>query len=248
MNKKLAGVCFVRLGVELGYCFEASIQSMKLVCDTVIVTYCESTDETWDVLSKIDDIVILKCSEELWQSQHGKDKLSYFQNISIDYAEKQGYDYVLLVQADEILHPDSIPYIKRALELEEEAYFCSRYNLWKDGEHMLNVPQHRKPCSSVVNRLTKAKYRSVSDGESIASDGASLDFINLIEIFHMGFIRDKKKHIAKIKEIQKNIFAMENYDPRADLKEEFDWQDWGFTEDDLVRVPKRLPVGLQKYL
>lgn len=239
--KKLAGVMFVRLGIALDYCFEASIKSMQSVCDTVIVTYCDSSDGTLEALKSIGgNLVILCCGEDVWQSQKGKEKLSYFQNVSIDYAEKNGYEYVLLVQADECLHEDSIPYIKRALELKEEAYFVSRYNLWGSYETMLNVPQNRKPCSTCVNRLFKSNYRTVDDGENAATNGASLDFINLIEIFHCGFVRDPKKHIAKIKEIQGNIFGM-TYDSRADLKDEFDWRDWGFTENDLIHIPKPLP-------
>lgn len=245
--KKLAGVMFVRMGIALDYCFEASINSMRAACDHVFVTYCESDDGTYEVLEKMlqeGKMSILKCTEEAWQAQKGKEKLSYFQNISIEYAQKEGYEYVLLVQADEVLHEDSIPYINRALALNEEAYFAVRYNLWGSALTMLNVPQNRKPCSTCVNRLAKSYYRSVDDGENLATNGASLDFINLIEIYHAGFIRNNEKHIAKIKEIQQNIFGMEHYDSRADLKPEFDWRDWGFTVADLISIPHSLP----KYL
>lgn len=245
MNKKLAGTFFIRNGISLGYCFEATLLSLKGICDHVYVVYVESEDGTLDVLKRhVDEKVsILTCTNDQWNEHQGRTKLALFQNVGIDYAEKAGYEYVLLVQGDECLHEDSKQYIEQALELNEEAYFCTRYNLWKDEEHMLNVPQNRKPCSTVVNRLCKSIYRSIDDGESLATNSASLDFINLIEIFHMGFVRDSKKHIAKIKEIQQNIFQMD-YDKRADLKEEFDWKDWGFTEEDLIPIPKRLP----KYL
>ena len=111
---------------------------------------------------------------------------------------------------------------------------------------MLDVPQSRKPVSTQICRLTKTNYLSVDDAESINCP-ASLDFINLISVWHMGFIRNPKKHIAKIKEIQKNIFKMDNYDSRADLKEEFDWKDWGFTEDDLIPISKPLPIYVQEW-
>lgn len=245
--KKLSGVCFIRNAVSLDYCIEASINSMKAFCDKVIVCYVKSEDGTFELLKSIEDIVILGCTDEAWNSIHGKEKLSYFQNVAIEYAEKQGYEYVFLCQADECVHESSIPYIKRALELNEEAYYCSRYNLWGSPEAMLNVPQNRKPVSTVVNRLCKSYYRSVDDGENMASDSASLDFINLIEIFHMGFVRNPKKHIAKIKEIQGNIFQMD-YDKRADIREEFDWHDWGFTEKDIIPIPKPLPIFVKDWV
>ena len=250
MGKKIAGVCFVRNAIIFDYCIEASINSMRAFCDHVFVCYVESDDDTYSKLLWMegDNLTILKCSNEQWESVHGKEKLSFFQNVAIEYAQQQGYEYCFLCQADECVHEDSIPYIQRALALGEESYFITRYNLWGSPETMLNVPQSRKPVSTVVNRIAKSCYRSVDDGESIAANGASLDFINLIEIFHAGFIRDKKKHIAKIKEIQQNIFAMEHYDSRADLKPEFDWKDWGFTEDDLVRIPKPLPIYLDSWI
>ncbi len=247
MNKKLAGVMFIRNGISLDYCFEASINSMRAFCDKVIVCYVESEDGTLEILQTIPDIVILFCSNEIWVSQQGREKLSFFQNIAIEYAENQGYEYVFLCQGDECVSEDSIPYIQRALALGEEAYYVTRHNLWGSTETMLNVPQSRKPCSSVVSRLTKSNFRSVDDGEGIATNTASLDFVNLIEIFHVGFIRDNKKHIAKIKEIQGNIFLWD-YDKRADLKPEFDWKDWGFTHDDLIHIPKPLPKYLDIWI
>lgn len=250
MSKQLAGVMFVRLGIKLDYCFEASINSMKAFCDHVFVTYVECyEDNTLEVLKSMLDekLTILTCTDEQWKSQTGKEKLSYFQNVSIEYAQKEGYEYVFLCQADEVTHEDSIPFIKRALALNEEAYFVVRYNMWGSSETMLNVPQNRKPCSTCVNRMAKSHYRSVDDGENLATNGASLDFINLIEIFHCGFIRDSKKHIAKIKEIQANIFGGD-YDKRADLKPEFDWKDWGFTHDDLIHIHKPLPKYLKSWI
>lgn len=249
MDKKLAGTLFIRQGVALDYCFEASINSMKAVCDKVFVVYVESTDNTLEVLKTLEDnkTTILFCSEQQWQEHKGKDKLSIFQNVGIDWAEKEGYEYVLLVQADEVLHQDSIPYIQRAMALGEEAYFVSRYNLWGSTETMLNVPQSRKPCSTVVNRLCKAKYRSFDDGEGMMTNGASLDFINLIEIFHVGFVRDNVKHLEKIKEIQGNIFLW-TPDERVNLKPYFDWHDWGFNDSDLVPIPKPLPIYLNKWV
>lgn len=249
MSKKLAGVTFIRNGFLLDYCFEAAIRSLQAVSDHVIVVYVEGDDDTFEVIQTVLDgkTTILQCSQQQWDEQKGKEKISYFQNIGIEYAQREGYEYVYLVQSDEVTHEDSIPYIKQALVLGEEAYFCSRYNMWGSDTTMLNVRQSRKPCSTVVNRLCKSHFRSVDDGENMATTSACLDFINRIEIFHCGFIRDPKKHIAKIKEIQGNIFGGD-YDRRADLKPEFDWKDWGFTYDDLISIHKPLPVYVKDWV
>lgn len=248
MSKKLGGVTFIRRGVDLGYCFEEAIRSLQAACDVVYVVYCESEDAT---LEKIKDVCdgktyILICIEAMWQQQVGKDKLSFFQNVGIEQAQADGCDYVLIVQGDECLHEDSIPYIRRAMALGEEGYYVSRHNLWGSTQTMLNVAQNRKPVSSVVNRLTKSCYRSVGDGESQASDGASLDFINKIDLFHAGFVRDRRKHVKKIEEIQGNIFCMD-VDDRVKGKEEFDEWNMGFSPEDVIAIEKPLPIYLQSW-
>lgn len=250
MGKKIAGICFVRNATLYDYCIEASLNSMMAFCDHVFVVYVESQDDTLIRLERLYDekLSCLMCSNEEWLANNGRTKLAIFQNVGIEYAEKEGYEYVFLCQADECVHEDSIPYINKAVALGEEAYFVTRHNLWGSTETMLNVPQNRKPCSTVCNRLTKSSFRSIDDGESIATNTASLDFINLITIYHMGFVRDHVKHIAKIKEIQQNIFGMEHYDSRADLKPEFDWKDWGFIESDLIPIPKPLPIYLNDWV
>lgn len=244
MGKKLAGTLFIRNGIEFGYCFESAIKSLHGICDHVFVVDAGSTDETWDVLSKLGlvNVTIIRCSVSDWESQKGREKLNFFTNIAINYAQQEGYEYQFNLQGDEILDPESYSYIKRAIKLGEEGYLITRMNLWGSDHTMLNVPQSRKPVSTQICRLTKTNYRSFGDAESVNCP-ASLDFINLINIWHMGFVREPKKHIAKIKEIQGNIFQME-VDKRAFLKEEFDWRDWGFEENDLIPVPKKLPEYL----
>ena len=247
--KKLAGTLFIRNGRELDYCFEAAIKSLQVFCNHVFVCEAGSTDDTFEVLKTLLDgkTTILQCSKEQWNEQQGRQKLSYFSNIAIQYAQQQGYEYQFNLQGDEVIDPDSIPYIQRAIELGEEGYYVTRHNMWADAEHILNVPQSRKPVSTQIARLTKTCYRSVDDAESCLAP-CSLDFINLIQVWHMGFIRDNQKHIVKIKEMQKNIFQFDNYDSRADLKPEFDWKDWGFTEKDLIKIHKPLPIYAKEWV
>lgn len=245
MGKKLAGILFIRNGVLLDYCFEEAIKSLQAFCDIVIVVEAGSTDDTFEKIESIQDekTIILRCNKEMWEEKKGREKLSYFTNIGIDYAERNGYEYIFNLQGDEVTHEDSFKYIKQAVNLSEEGYLISRINLWGSSKKMLNVPQNRKPVSTVICRLAKSNYRSYDDAESINCP-ASLDFINKIEIFHMGFVRDKTKHIEKIKEIQGNIFQMD-VDKRAVESNEFKAWDWGFTKDDVIPIEKELPIFIK---
>lgn len=248
MGKKLAGTLFVRNATEYDYCVEAAIRSLQACCDHVFVCEAGSTDDTFEVLQTVLDgrTTILQCTKEQWDAQVGREKLNYFTNIAIEYAQQQGYEYQFNLQSDEVIDRDSNRYINQAIELGEEGYLVTRHNLWGSPTTMLNVRQSRKPVSTQICRLTKTGYRSIGDAESVNCP-ASLDFINLIQVWHMGFIRDNKKHIAKIKEIQGNIFQM-GVDERVNLKPEFDWKDWGFTYDDLISIHKPLPVYVKDWV
>lgn len=247
MGKRLAGTLFVRNAIEFDYCVEAAINSLKSFCDHLFIVDAGSNDGTYDLILSMQDekMTIIHCIG-LWETIQGREKLSYFTNIAIEKAQSEGYEYQFNLQADEVLEPDSFPYIKRAIELGEEGYIITRHNLWGSTETMLNVRQSRKPVSTQICRLTKTQYRSAGDAESVNCP-ASLDFINLIQIWHLGFVRDNKKHIAKIKEIQGNIFQM-NVDERVNIRPEFDWKDWGFTYDDLISIPKPLPKYLDNWI
>lgn len=247
MGKKLAGTLFVRNAIQFDYCVEAAINSLKAFCDHLFIVDAGSDDGTYDKILELQDenMTVIHCVG-LWETQQGREKLNYFTNIAIEQAQSQGYEYQFNLQADEVVEPDSIPFIKKAVDLGEEGYIISRHNLWGSPDTMLNVRQSRKPVSTQICRLTKTNYRSAGDAESVNCP-ASLDFINKISVWHMGFVRDNKKHIAKIKEIQGNIFQMD-YDKRADLKPEFDWRDWGFTEDDLIPIHKPLPLYLNDWI
>jgi hypothetical protein len=246
MGKKLAGITFIRNGVLLDYCFEAAVHSLQAICDHVFVVYVEGDDNTLEALEAIGGITLITCARESWDEIKGKEKLSYFQNIGIQYAQQQGFDYCLLVQGDEVIHESSFPYIKRAVELGEESFFVSRINLWGSSRTQLNVPQARKPVSSVVNRLTKTSYRSVDDGESIAAP-ASLDFINLIRIYHMGFVRDKHKHCNKVRVMQEEVFGFSEMDKRVrDMNNVFD--PWiHFAKEDVLPIEEELPVFVREW-
>lgn len=247
---KIGGVQFILNGIKYDYCFRESIKSMMACCDEVHVLDAGSDDGTQNVLLQMEEVfggglkIYLMQDRSLWDSMKGHEKLSYFQNIVMDKAEQSGMDYLLLLQADEVIHQDSISNIRAAAETGKEAFVMNRYNLFKDPYHMLNVEQHRKPCSSEVIRLAKAYRRSYSDGEHIAT--ATVDIyksLNAIEIFHMGFVRDRVKIVPKIKHMLTEVFNVE-MDKR--VGNEFKWDNF-FNEEDLAPIPKPLPIYVQQW-
>lgn len=243
--KTLGGTLFVYNGLKHDYCVLEAIQNLKEFCDKVIVIDAGSTDGTIEAIylkGLIDDKCQLHIIEE-WDQHHGREKLNYFTNRAIELLDT---DYNFNLQADEILHESSFPWIRKAMEDGQEGYMCRRYNLWVDPLHMLNVEQARKPCSTEIVRLAKTQYRSVGDAESLDCPQVYIDYLDKIEIFHMGFVRKRDVMISKVIHMQKDVFEMADYDRRLDKSPVFDPMEY-FKPEDIIPIHKPLPKVIQKW-
>ncbi len=247
MNK-LAGISIAKNAIKYDYCLKESILSMLGVCDYVICAYVESEDDTLPILESINasNFKILHLTEDDWNFYNDKNRLSYITNIAIQEADRMGFQYVLYIQADEILHESSYESIRKAVESNEEAFFLNRINLWKDCNHQLNVPQERKPCSTEVIRLAKAKYRAYDDAESIAAPVKYI--IEDAYIFHYGFVRKKEVMKDKIINMQVGVFSMSNYDSKLDQCDVFNPDLWFEPEKDLIQIQIPTPKIMEEWV
>jgi hypothetical protein len=248
MSKTLGGACFGWNAISQDYSIIESLECLYEMCDEVCVVY-GGTDGTVELIknwinSKPEKKPIwhLEISEREWNAQHGREKLSYFSNLAISNLDT---DWVYYQQADEITHESSFPIIRQAIESDEEAFVIHRINLWCSPYMRLDVPQERKPVSTEVIRLAKAKYRCIGDAESLGvpSVGGVID----VNMYHMGFVRDRKKHIGKIIHMQKDVFLMD-YDKRVDdCHGVFNPWKFGFTPKDLQPIDEPLPKYIQEW-
>lgn len=248
MDKTLGGFMFVVNGNKYDYCFIQSIISLCECCDKVsVIADGDAYEGTWlavdDLRKRYHNLFLYSVGRTMWSDMKGKTKLANFQNIT---AMMLDTDYQLLVQADEIIHPDSYAAIREAMETGGEGFLCERVNLWGSPNTMLVVPQERQPCSVLVNRLTKRGYWCYDDGESIASPTV-IDFANRIKIVHYGFVRKKEIMKAKIINMQEGVFAMAGHDPKLDLCEVFDNKLW-FDGDDLAPINFTHPPIMNQWI
>ncbi len=244
MSATLGGSLFIYNGEKMDYCYKEAITCLKELCDTTIVVDAGSDDGTQDELRKLEDskckVVYLDGTE--WKEQQGREKLNYFTNKAIELLDT---DYQINLQADEIISENSFPWIRKAIETGAEGFLNRRWNLWKDPYHILNVPHNRKPCSTEIIRLTKTKYRSVGDAESIDCQ-AIYNFLNEIVFWHMGFVRKADVMKKKVIHMQEEVFQIE-HDKRLDKSDVFVPMDY-FTDADLTPIhPEQLPVFIQKW-
>lgn len=239
MSKTLGGFLFFKDAEKYDYCYKEAILSLELVCDVVVVVHFHSgkewsKEEEWIKIEgyyKNKRIKEYRLPDSIWHSMKGKTKIANIQNIASMLLDTE---YQLLVQADEVIHPDSYGAIRDAMETGGEGFLCERVNLWGDPNHMLVVPQERQPCSTSVIRLTKRGYWCYDDGENIGAP-ASPTFRDKIKIIHYGFVRKREVMKAKIINMQEGVFGMANHDPKLDQCEVFDPYLW-FKNSDLAPI------------
>ena len=245
--KTLGGSIFIRNGVRYDYNFIESIDCLLELCDQVAIVDAGSTDGTKEMmLDKYsgNSKVKIKCFEsELWDTIHGKEKLVYFTDRAIELLDTE---WNLYLQADEIIGEKSYEWIRKAIEEKQEAFLCRRINLWKSPFLQLNVPQSRMPCSEIVLRLAKTKFRSYGDAESLQTDTCSHEYIEAIKIWHLGFVRKREVMKDKIINMQCGVFNMEHFDEKLNGSDIFQPDRW-FSAEDLEPIKEPLPRIIQRW-
>lgn len=113
---RISGFTFIRNGVTLGYPFVPSIRSLLPLCDEVVVNVPRSTDETLAQVRAIGDpkIRILETEWDEAQRTAGL-ALSHHTNLALEQCTGNWRVYI---QGDEVLHEDSIPAMRVAMERE----------------------------------------------------------------------------------------------------------------------------------
>jgi glycosyltransferase involved in cell wall biosynthesis len=113
---KISGFTFIRNGNSLGYPFVPAIRSLLPLCDEIIVNVPRSTDDTLESVKAIGDPKI-KIMETEWDdnARTGGLVLSHHTNLAL---ERCTGDWCVYIQGDEVLHEDTIPAMRSAMERE----------------------------------------------------------------------------------------------------------------------------------
>lgn len=229
----LGGSIFTHNAIEFDYCVEESLASLCAICDEVVVLDAQSNDGTQDKL--------LECATRhrnlkvflngKWECASNYARLAILANEARDYLKTSWH---FMLQADEVIHENSFPAIRKAISMNAfTSFMVRRINLFGDLNHYLgfDIPQERKPCSDVVLRLGVKSLNAVGDAESLQDDPKtnSQEFIDKINIFHYGMVRRDVNFIEKIISMQ-SWFSGESSQPdqravdmKANGETRFDW-------------------------
>lgn len=246
MGKTLGGIVFCIDPIKYDYCIQESIACLAELCDKVVVLDAGSEDGSVELLKSLESdkvkIVYLERGQH-WDKIRGKEKLSFFQNMALEYLDT---DYYYLQQADEVTHERCFPAIRQAIESGHEAFMVTRNNLWGDCDRVLNVEPHHQPCSTQVIRLAKTTYPSVDDGESVGCWNVCMDWIDKITMNHYGFVRKKEIMKDKIINMQRGVFEMD-HDRKLDGMDVFDYRAW-HNDDVLIPLNDTHPKFVQDWI
>lgn len=113
-------VFVIKNGVKQGYCFWESLLSCLPFADHIFISDGFSDDGTYDYLikfkNKYEDLVPITLTQDKWEdtSFHGEE----IANVSNKIISGVTGDWIYYLQADEVIHEDSVEHIKHIATLD----------------------------------------------------------------------------------------------------------------------------------
>lgn len=206
MGKTLGGSIFIHNAIEFDYCLKESLQSLCGVCDEVVVMDCESTDGTTElILNLTKEMPKLKAITGIkWECTNNYTRLARLATQAKSYLNTEWH---FMLQADEVLHENSYPFILKAInEPFYKSYYARRLNFFADYNHYIKIdqPNINKPCGDIVCRLATIEHEAGGDAESLVVDPVYLSphYLDDIVIYHYGYVRRDEFHIKKVLSMQ----------------------------------------------
>jgi len=244
----IGGSMFVHNALRYDYCMEEAILSLLAFCDQVVVLDCQSDDGTLAALNKMAErykALQVQGNGE-WTCAPGRERLAILANQARAHLTTQ---YHFMLQADEVVHEASIPFIKQAVASKSApGYHCRRWNLYGDADHCIRLDSTSKPCGDDPVRLGNLNLLAVGDAEGLDSGGCSPEFVKDIVIVHYGLVRRGSSLIDKCMDMQSWFFG--GHDPRTvQAKEDGVFYATDFTpESEYMALPCSHPVYMNKWL
>jgi len=113
---KISGFTIIRNAIKYDFPVVESIRSILPLCDEVIVSVGNSEDATLDLIKGISSPKI-KIIESTWDDSVRKGGLLLAKETNKAFdAVSDDSDWVIYIQADEVIHENDIPIIKEALQ------------------------------------------------------------------------------------------------------------------------------------
>lgn len=209
---KLVGLVVVRNFLELDYSPIQAANSLIPHCEKVVVVDMESDDGSFEYLREYGySDSRLEIVSQPWDFPHNDPQwwvkaLNRARETFID-----SRDFLLQLDADEVLGPESKEGIQEAKRTKKAALF-KRLNFWQDPQHLA---PHNRVCGTMVARMGPANRYLPSDEPHPAVSPNIRDIaqeFHGLTIYHYGFLRKPESFVRKSEVVQNAFFG--SVDPR----------------------------------
>lgn len=203
---KVSALTIVRNGVALDLPFLEAIRSALPLCDEYVVVVGRGQDDTRDRVAAIGDARIRIVDSE-WSADVVPRKCVLTQQTNVGLHLCTG-DWVVCLQANEVLHEDSLPPLREAMRAHAddpriEALLLERLTFWGDYGHVLRTYPDRFKYTARVVRPRIGTY-AIRDAMSFAVfDGFSTrgryprSIDTGVDVYRYGFIGPPERFAAK---------------------------------------------------
>ncbi|MBI2604515.1 MAG: glycosyltransferase [Deltaproteobacteria bacterium] len=204
---RVSGFTILRNGVEFDFPFRESILSALPICDEFIVNVGVSTDGTRQALEDFARALPsagaskVKLFESAWplddpEKRKGGAILSEQTNLAL---ERCRGDWCLYLQADEVLHEEDLPLLRRQFEeLDEPEALVFRYVHFYGTYDVIQTSRssYRREVRAIRNGRG---IRSAGDAQGFRrGDGSKVEAVlTSARIFHYGWVRHQEIMRAK---------------------------------------------------
>jgi glycosyltransferase involved in cell wall biosynthesis len=240
---KISAFSYVRNGIQMGYPFLESIQSVLPIVDEFIVVVGDSTDGTREAILKLSPKI--KIIDTVWDLTLRKGGKIFAQQANLGLDEVTG-DWIIHIQADEVIHErDSnklLEYIHRFdARKEVEGLLFPFLNFRGDYDHIhtgrtahrFEIRAFRKNSAIRSFRDSQGfrKFSSLAAYEG-GEKGEKLRVIKLdVPIYHYSYVRPPRKMKEKA-ELFTSFYVDDN-----GLKEIFKgMEEFNYSEVDKLEV------------
>jgi glycosyltransferase involved in cell wall biosynthesis len=211
-NMTISGMTIIRDGVKLDYPFIESIQSAIELVDEFIVVVGDSSDGTRERIEAIGSNKI-RIIDAVWDPELRTGGRILAQQTDIGLKHAKG-DWILYLQADELLHEKDHSRIKEACarfrdDLGVDGFLFDYHAFWGYNHTVTSRRTYRREIRIVrnTNRVHSYKdaqgFRNFNNHGAPEDPGTKLRVIHLIgpHIYAYGRVRDPKAELEKVKHI-----------------------------------------------
>lgn len=210
MNQaSISGFTFIRNGVELGFPFEESIQSILPLVDEFVVLVGKSEDNTLEKIQKINNSKI-RIIESIWNERMADRGFVYAQQKMMAQYACTG-DWAFYLEGDELVHESDLSNIRASVDThhanpEVEALVFDYYHFYGTPNWVANSPAwYRRECRLIRNTIRTyapdGQYWLVTSNHKKGRNPKAA--LANAHIYHYGWVRSKEAMQRKFDQVSK---------------------------------------------